>query len=246
MAKDLKTLFGHLFYEDEESTNNVPTDDSMQTEVSDEEVASFEKAISDDTDVAETARNIIEECQEEFNSDPMTNISHVQEVLDILGENAETTVVQSVLAKLVKCDLIQLKEDGVARKSAIENAIEQTRASGKFLQKNKDEEEESLKEAEKEAESTYSQSVAVANQECEDAIEEERKRCELAIEEIRRKGEETINSAKESREITLADIAEQRKSNEECKKHSLALVAETEKVGKAEIEKIDNWLKSLS
>lgn len=244
MAKGFKALFNRLIYEDEgKVADNVSEATPLSEEETTEETSVFSEGITEDSDVTETARNIIEDCQKVF--DQATSISKVQEVLELLGPDAEAIVVQRVLAKITGCDLTLIKEDGIARREAIKKAIDDTKASGDTLRQSKAEEENYLKEAEKQAETTYTETVTDANQECEERIQEERRKCELAIEEIRKKAEEAISNAKERRDASLSDIAMQRESNEECLKKSSLLIAETEKAGNTEIEKIDNWLKSL-
>lgn len=243
MAKGFKALFNKLIYEDEQSPGNDSKSNLTKAEESIEQPSEFEGVVSTDSDVSETARSIIEECQRVF--DPATSISRVQEVLELLGPEAEALVVQRVLAKITGCDLTLIKEDGIARREAIKKAIGDTKTNGETLRQTKAQEEIALKEAEKEAEKAYTDAVNTANQECELAIQEERTRCEIAIEEIRKSAEETISAAKKTRDASLSSISMQRESNETCLRQSAALVAETEKTGNDEIGKINKWLESL-
>lgn len=242
MAKGFKALFNKLIYEDEQNPDN-DFQKKQTNEESIEKPSEFESEFSTDSDVLESARSIIEECQRVF--DPATNISKVQEVIELLGTGAEAVVVQRVLARITGCDITLIKEDGIARKKAIEKAISDTKSNCEILRQSKAQEESILKEAEKEAEENYAVAVKEANYECGEKIQEERKRCELAIEEIRKQADETINIAKETRDAALTEISMQRNSNETCLTQSATLVAETERIGLAEIEKIENWLKSL-
>ena len=169
----------------------------------------------------------------------------MQEVLELLGPDAEPDVVQRVLARITGVEISLIREDGIARREAIRKAINDTKANCETLRQNKAQEEEGLKEDEKEAERFYTEHVTQANQECEEEIQEERRRCELAIEEIRRRTEERISSAKETRDNSLSSISSQRESNEACLRQYAALVAETERAGNNEIGKINRWLESL-
>lgn len=223
--KNIKERLEDIFFEDDEKEEKA-----SEVTVTDEEVAEFEGVINEKGDVIQTARKIIEECQQNF--DATTNIGLVQEVYDMLGTDTEKSKLLKVLARLIQCESVeQLKEDGKARKEAIQLAVEEVKASSKVLQKSKVEEENLLKEAKAKAESTYTEAVTQANQECEAAIEEIRKQCE-----------ERINVAKEEREQTLSDIASQIKANEEYVLESSELVKATENAAKAEIEKINSWL----
>ena len=243
MAKGFKALFNRLIYEDEQNPDNDSQNNLIKTEEPTEQPSNFEGIISTDSDVLENARSIIEECQRAF--DPATSISKVQEVIELLGPNPESMVVQRVLAKITGCDITLIRKDGIARKEAIKKAIDNTKANCESLKQSKAQEESILKEAEKKAEEKFAEAVNTANLECGKRIQEERKRYDLAIEEIRKQTEKAINTAKEEREASLSDISMQRDSNETCLTQSATLVAETEKIGLAEIEKIENWLKSL-
>lgn len=234
-------FLNRVLYED---GTTPPTESQQPTQ---EEMATFEAAISeeDGENVIEMAKKIIMDSQSESDNDEYPDICNVQTVLETAGVDADHELIRKILTNFVHCDPDGLEKDGIGRKQAILDAIEQTKQKAATLKAEKDDDEQFLAEAERKAETACTEAISEANRESEQAIEEEKARSAAAIAAIRQKTEEATNAAKQERDATLQSISEQRAENEAAIRKSADLVAETEKQGQTVINQIDEWLSYL-
>lgn len=223
-----------------EEGSTAPTD----TALTEEEKAEFEVAIAtaSDESVAEMACKIIAESQIESDNDQYPDISNVQSVLDTAGIDADHELIRKILKNFVHCDPAELEQDGITRRQAILNAIEQTRQQAAALKSEKATDEETLAQEERDAETACTEAISQANQDSERAIEEEKARSAAIIAEIRKNTDAATEAAKQQRNATLESIATKRAENEEALRKSASLVAETERQGNIVIGQIDTWL----
>ncbi len=246
MASKFMDFLTNVFYQEERATQEETP------KVSEEEMATFEQSVvaasegEDSEDVVEMARKIIVESQINSDNDEYPDISNVQTVLDTAaGAEEDHELIKRMLINLAHLEPEKLEKDGIGRKQAILDAIEQTKLRASTLKTEKANDEQVLTQAEKDAESTYTETVTQANAESERAIEEEKARSAAIIAEIRQRTEEATEAAKQQREATLHGIADQRAENEAALRKSTALVEETEKQGQAVISQIETWLDYL-
>lgn len=236
-------FLNRIFYEDG-STPPQPTEEPQLTQ---EEVAAFEASVSNENseDVTEMAKRIIVGSQTESDNDEYPDICNVQVVLDTAGTDADHQLIRKILTNFVHCDPDGLEKDGIGRKQAILNAIEQIKQQAAALKTEKASDEEALVQAEKDAETACTQEISQANSESEAEIEAEKKRSAAIIAEIRQKTDAATEAAKQKRNAALESIAAQRAENEAALRKSADLVAETEKQGQTVIAQIDEWLDYL-
>lgn len=248
MAK-FKDFLNRVFYEE----GNTPSEEQQELPLeevptlSPEEMATFEASISeeDEENVAEMAQKIIMDSQINSDNDEYPDICNVQDALDTVGVDVNHELICNVLRNYAHCDPAELEKDGINRKQAILNAIEQTKQQAAALKTEKVNDEQALIQAEKDAEAACTEAIAQANAESEKAIEEEKARSAAIIAQIRQNTDLATDEAKQQRDSTLESIAQQRAENEAALHKSANLVAETEKQGQAVINKIDTWLSYL-
>ena len=235
-------FLNRVFYEEER------VEVAETKELTGEEMAKFEAVVSEEgtESVAQIAQKIIADSQVESDNDEYPDICNVQSVLETAGLEADHELVRKILKNFAKCDPEMLQKDGSKRKAAIQNAIDLTKKQAEALKAEKVKDEESLSQAEKEAEAACTEAIANANSESERAIEEEKARSAAIIAEIRQKTDEATEEAKKQRDASLESIAAQRAENEAALKKSANLVAETEKCGQVVINQIDTWLNYLT
>lgn len=216
-------------------------------QLTEEEMATFEESMSEEggESVVEMAKKIILESQVESDNDEYPDICNVQSVLDTAGVDADHELIQKILKNFVHCDPADLEKDGASRRQAILNAIEETRQKSAAIKLEKANDEQSLAQAEKEAEAACTEAISKANIESEQAIEEEKARSAAIIADIRQRTDAATEAAKQERDTTLESIAIQRAENEASIRKSVELVAETEKQGQSVINQIDTWLSYL-
>ena len=242
MAKGKFTDFLNRFlYEGEENT----TADTQQ--LSPEEIASFEASVSEDggENVTEMAKRIIADSQVASDNDEFPDISNVQTVLETTGTEASHELIRNILTNFAHCDPIELEKDGNIRKQAILDAIEQVKQQSAALKVEKANDEQTLSQAERDAEAACTAAISEANIASEQAIEEEKARSAAIIAEIRRNTETATEAAKQQRDSTLESIAAQRAENEAALRKSAELVAETERQGQLIVAQIVEWLNYL-
>ena len=214
------------------------------SEVSQEEMATFEAAVAESTgeNASAKAQQIITDSQLDSDNDEYPDISNVQAVLDTAGSNASNEMIQKILKNFAHCEPAELEKDGINRKQAIMDAIEQVKQQAAALKAEKAADEQALVDAERAAESACSEAIAKANADSERAIDEERARSAAAINEIRLRTDEAAEAAKQERDATRESIAAKRSENETALKNSANLVAEIERQGQIVIDQIDLWL----
>lgn len=243
MAKGSKfaDFLNRVFYEDGGKTV------TEGVEVTPEDVAEFEASMVAEggEDVVAMAQKIIVDSQMESDNDEFPDISNVQSVLDTAGADASHDLVRKILTNFVHCEPADLEKDGIARRQAILNAIEQTKQQAAALRTEKADEEQNLAQAEKDAEAACTAAISQANMDSEAAIQAEKERSAAVIAEIRRATDEATEAAKQQRDATLEEIANKRSENDAALQKSASLVAETEKQGQMVIGQIDNWLNYL-
>lgn len=242
MAKNKFTDFLNRIFYEEGSTLAEETPQLTQ-----EEMATFESSVTEEAgeNIIEMAKKIIVDSQMESDNDEYPDISNVQSVLDTAGVDADHELIRKILRNFANCDPAELEKDGISRKEAILNAIEQTRQQAAALKNEKVNDEQALAQAEKDAEAACTEAISQANIESEKAIEEEKARSAAIIAEIRQKTDSATEAAKQQRDATLDSIATQRAENEAVLHKSANLVAETEKQGQVVINQIDTWLEYL-
>lgn len=249
MAKKKFTDFlNRFFYEDgTTSAEEVKPSEEGKPELTQEAMAEFEVAISDEggESVTERAKKIIEESQAESDNDEYPDICNVQSVLDNTGVDADHELIRKILLNYEHCDPKALETDGNGRKQAILTAIEQTKQKAAALKSEKAQDEQNLLQAEKDAETVCTETISQANIDSERAIEEEKARSAAIIAEIRKRTDEAAEAAKQQRDDTLQSIAAQRAENEAALRKADELAAETEKHGQTIINQIDLWLSYL-
>ena len=219
--------------------------ESKEPQLTPEEIENYEASMTTaegEESIAEMARKIIADSQEVSDNDEFPDISNVQSVLETAGTDASHELIRKILVNFAHCNPEDLEKDGINRRQAINEAIEQTRQQAAALKAEKTAEEQSLVEAERAAEKACSDAIAKANAESEKAIEEERARSAAIIAEIRKRTDEATEAAKQEREATRESIAVQRAENEATLTRSANLVAETEKQGQVVINQINDWL----
>lgn len=219
--------------------------ESKTPQLTPEEIENYETSMAasnDEANIVEMAKKIIADSQVASDNDEFPDISNVQSVLETAGTDASHDLICKILINFAHCNPEELEKDGVNRRQAINDAIEQTRQQAAALKAEKAAEEQSLVEAERAAETACSEAIAKANAESEKAIEEERARSAAVIAEIRRRTDEATETAKQEREATRETIAAQRAENEATLTRSANLVAETEKQGQVVINQINDWL----
>lgn len=243
MAKRFKEFLTNVFYQDE----NVAREETEKLDK--EDVAAFEESletVSDETmseDVVEKARKIILDSQINSDNDEFPDISNIQTVLDtVAGNQFDNELIKKLLINLLHLEPDGLEKDGNGRRQAILDVINKTKEYVISLKEEKSKDEQNLIQAEKDAESNYTEAVTKANAESERQIEEEKARSAAIIADIRRKTEEATEAAKQVREETLNTIAAHRNENEAEIRKVTALSEETEKQGQAIINQIDIWL----
>lgn len=221
------------------------TADNLQ--LTPEEMAEFEASMSEGNEesVTDMAARIITESQVESDNDEYPDICNVQSVLDTAGPEASHDLIRKILMNFAHCDPDALEMDGIKRKQAILDAIEQTKKQAAVLKTEKAQDEQSLAQQERDAEAACTEAISKANQDSERAIEEEKARSAAIIEQIRKNTDAATDAAKQERAATLEDIAAQRSENEAALRKSASLVAETERQGKIVIDQIDEWLGHL-
>lgn len=236
--KKFTGFLNRVFYE-EESTQGEET-----LKLTQEEVAAFEASMSEEGEenVTKIAQKIIMESQVESDNDEYPDICNVQTVLDTAGVDADHELIRKILINFAHCDPTELEKDGVRRRQAILDAIEQTKQQAAALKSEKANNEQALAQAEKEAEAACTEAISQANIESQRAIEEEKARSAAIIAEIRQKTDAATEAAKQQRDATLENITAQRTENEDALHKSANLVAETEKQGQIVINQIDAWL----
>ena len=240
----VKTLFDHFLFENDQTPENDSAENPASKEASSENELVLQDSFSADATVEEKAKSIIDDATSIF--DPKSYIGQVQEVLDLVGTDAEKDVIKKVLARIMQCESIEdLFADAEDRSKAILNAMKSTNANYENVKKETAKEEVVLKEAESEAEKRYTDSVNAINKDTESAIEEQRRICDEAIERLRKEAESAISSAKEERDFELQSISESRNNNESSLKTSVALAKEVEKVGTEIVTKINYWLEFI-
>lgn len=212
-----------------------------------EEMATFEASMSEESgeNVSEIAQRIIMDSQMEADNDEYPDICNVQSVLDTAGVDANHELICKILMNFANCDPAELEKDGLSRRQAILNAIEQTKQQAAALKTEKANNEQALAQAEREAEAACTEAISQANIESERAIEEEKARSAAIIAEIRQRTDAAAEAAKQQRDTTLESIAAQRAENEAALHKSANLVAETERQGQIVINQIDTWLSYL-
>lgn len=212
--------------------------------VTEEEMATFEASVAESSgeNVTAKAQQIITDSQVDSDNDEYPDISNVQEVLDTAGVDAPHELIQKILKNFAHCDPADLEKDGINRKQAILNAIEQVKQQAATLKAEKAADEQTLIEAERAAETACSEAIAQANADSEKAIEEERTRSAAIIAEIRQRTDEATEAAKQQREATREEIAAKRSENETALQNSANLVAEIERQGQIVVSQIDVWL----
>ncbi len=228
-----------------EEGSNTPAEETPQ--LTEEEKAAFEATMAEESgeNVVEMATRIIMESQLGSDNDEFPDISNVQSVLDTAGVDADHELIRKILKNFAHCDPAELEKDGVGRKQAILDAIEQTKQQAAALKAEKATDEQMLAQAEKDAEAACTEAISQANMDSEKAIEEEKARSAAIIAEIRQRTEQATEAAKQQRDSTLESISAQRAENEAALKKSANLVAETEKQGQVVISQIDTWLDYL-
>lgn len=239
MAKGKFTDFLNRFlYEEGE---NTPTDAPTVTP---EEMATYEASVSEEggENIVEMAKKIIADSQVASDNDEFPDISNVQSVLDTTGTEASHELIRNILTNFAHCDPAELEQDGITRKQAILAAIEQVKQQAAALKVEKANDEQSLAQAERDAEAACTAAISEANIASEQAIEEEKARSAAIIAEIRKNTEAATEAAKQQRDVTLQEIAAQRADNEAALRNSAELVAETERQGQPVINQIDTWL----
>lgn len=223
------------------------TETPAEAELTQEEMAAFESLVSEENteDVIQMSQKIIADSQIEYDDDEYPDISNVQTVLDTAGVDADHELIRKILKNFVHCDPDGLEKDGINRKQAILDAIEQIKQKDVALKSEKANDEQNLLQEERDAEKACTEAISRANAESEKAIEEEKARSAAIIAEIRSRTDEAAESAKQERDATLQSIAEKRTENEAALRKSANLVAETEKQGQVVIDQIDAWLTYL-
>lgn len=250
MANPAKRKFSNflssLLYENDEEKTTATTEveEVPPPELTQEDIATFEVSMSaeGEEDIVEMAKKIIVDSQTESDNDEFPDISNVQSVLDTAGTDADHELICKILMNFVHCNPADLEQDGIKRRQAIMDAIEQTKQKSLVLKNEKADEEQALVQAEKDAEVACREAISQANIESERAIEEEKARSAAIIAEIRQRTDSATENAKQQRDATLESIAVQRAENEAVISKSNALVSETEKQGQIVISKIDTWL----
>ncbi len=209
-----------------------------------EEMSTFETSMSEEggENISEMAQRIIIESQVKSDNDEYPDICNVQSVLDTAGVDVDHELVRKILENFAHCDPEELEKDGISRRQAIMDAIEQTKKQAENLKVQKANEEHDLTQAEKEAEAVCTEAISQANIQSEREIEEEKARSAAIIAEIRQRTDSATEAAKQQRDTTLKNIAAQRAENESALHKSANLVAETEKQGQMVINQIDTWL----
>lgn len=242
MAKNKFTDFlNRIFYEEGGSLTAETTESTQEgMEALDAPVPEV-----NDENVTQMAQRIIADSQIESDNDEFPDISNVQSVLDTAGIDADHELIRKILTNFAHCDPEALEKDGITRKQAILNAIEQVKQQAADLKSEKLKDEEALSQAEKDAEAACTEAISQANIESEKAIEEEKARSAAIIAEIRQKTEAATEAAKQERTTTLESISAQRAENETTLQRSANLVAETERQGQIIIKQIDTWLAYL-
>lgn len=233
-----KDFINRMLYED------VHTPEAEASEPTPEEMATFEVAMSegDGENVTEMAQNIIAESQVESDNDEYPDISNVQTALDTAGSGENHELIRRILVNYAGCNPDDLEKDGIKRREAVMNAIENTKQQAAALKAEKANEELALDQAERDAEAACTDAITQANVACEQAIREEKERSAAIIAEIRKRADDATAAAKQQRDETLETLSAQRTENEAVLRRSAALVAETEKQGQVVIGKIDEWL----
>lgn len=231
-------FLNRVFYEE----GSTPAEETSQ--LTEEEKAAFEATMAEEggESVVEMAQRIIMDSQVGSDNDEFPDISNVQSVLDTAGADADHELIRKILVNFAHCDPAELEKDGVGRRQAILDAIEQTRQRATALKTEKANDEQVLAQAEKDAEAACTEAISQANIDSERAIEEEKARSAAIIAEIRQRTEQATEAAKQQRDSTLESISAQRAENEAALKKSASLVAETEKQGLVVISQIDTWL----
>lgn len=248
MANTSKGKFANflnsLLYEKEEATATEVVEEAQPPEITQEDVETFEVSMSGESEeeIANMAKKIIVDSQVESDNDEFPDISNVQSVLDTAGTNADHGLICKILMNFVHCNPEDLEKDGIKRRQAIMDAVEQTKQKSLALKAEKADEEKALVEAEKNAEVACTEAISQANIESERAIEEEKARSAAIIAEIRQRTDSAAEAAKQQRDATLESIAMQRAENESIISKSNSLVSETEKQGQTVISQIDTWL----
>lgn len=244
MATKFSNFLNRLLYDEEKER----TPEEETPEVTQEEIATFEISMSEEGEesITEMANKIIVDSQLESDNDEYPDISNVQSVLDTTGVDADHSLIRNILTNFAHCDPAELEKDGIARKQAIENAIEHTKQQAAALKAEKANDEQTLIQAEKDAEAACTEAISQANIESEKAIEEEKARSAAIIAEIRQRTDSATEEAKMQRDATLESIAMQRAENQTALQKSANLVAETEKQGQIVINQINTWLEYLS
>lgn len=240
-------FLNRVFYENASAeTPEVP--ETLETEnLTQEEMATFEASMSEeyDEDVTQMAQRIIADSQIEFDNDEYPDISNVQSVLDTVGTKAEPEMIRKCLKNFLNCEPDDLEKDGIGRKQAILNAIEKIKQQAVALKAEKANDEQTLLQTEKDAETACTEAISQALTESEKAIEEEKARSAEIIAEIRRKAELATEEAKQERDTTLESISAKRAENETALKKSNNLVTETERQGQLVIDQVNALLKYL-
>lgn len=247
MATKFSKFLNRLLYDEEKEKNPEEMQEEMP-KLTQEEMATFEISMSEEGEenITEMANKIIVDSQLESDNDEYPDISNVQSVLDTTGVDAEHGLVRNILTNFAHCDPAELEKDGIARRQAIENAIEHTKQQAAALKAEKANDEQALIQAEKDAEAACTEAISQANIESEKAIEEEKARSAAIIAEIRQRTDSATEEAKKQRDATLESIAMQRAENQAALQKSANLVVETEKQGQIVINQINTWLEYLS
>lgn len=246
MAK-LADFINRVFYENggTEVTKTQETEETLN--LTQAEMASFEASMSEenDEDVTQMAQRIIADSQIEFDTDECPDICKVQSVLDTVGTDAEPEMIRKCLKNFLNCEPDDLEKDGMGRKQAILNAIEKVKQQAAVLKSEKANDEQTLLQAEKDAETSCTEAISKLLSESDQAIEEEKARSAEIIAEIRRNADIATESAKQERNATLEGIAAKRTENEVALKKSANLVAEIERQGQVVIDQVNALLKYL-
>ena len=217
--------------------------------VTPEEMEAFEESMAtaaDGDDVTLIAKKIIADSQAEADSDEYPDISIVESVLETAGTDAPHELIRKILLNFAHCNPDDVEKDGVKRREYIQEAINQTKQRAEALKAEKNQDEQSLIEAERAAEATCTAAITQANEDSEKAIEAEKARSAAIIEEIRQRTDAATEEAKKARDTTLESIAAQRAENADAIRKATNLVAETEKHGMNVINQINTWIDYLN
>ena len=159
MASKFTDFLNRFLYEEGEK---APTD---APQVTPEEMASFEASVSEEggESIVEMAKKIIADSQVASDNDEYPDISNVQSVLDTTGTEASHELIRNILTNFAHCNPAELEHDGITRKQAILNAIEQVKQQAAALKVEKEGEEQALAQAERDAEAACTEAISQAN-----------------------------------------------------------------------------------